>query len=134
MVGFSLAADDPPEDKTKDTMNKLQGSWKVDSAEADGKPFDKLKEAKFVFDRNTFTVTVNGMDEKNTYKVQPDAKPPAFTFEHARGEKPINGIYQLEGETFKLCIRTKPELPAPTEFKTKADSAALLLVLKKVKR
>jgi uncharacterized protein (TIGR03067 family) len=132
-VIFALAADGEGEDKVKEDVKKLQGAWTVVDAEGDGKKFDKLKNAQFLFEGDKFTVTVNGSDEKSVYMVDPNKKPATFTFNDERNVA-INGIYLLDGDNLKLCIRTEPKLPAPTDFKTAADSKSLFVTLKRAKR
>ena len=41
------------------------------------------------------------------------------------------GIYELEGDTFKVCFAAPGKADRPTEFKSAAGSGHRLLVLKR---
>lgn len=121
-----------PENTPEAVMKKLEGKWKVVSAEEQGKPFDKLNGATFTFKGKSFRVESEGAPEDQSYTVDPARKPAAFDFMPDK-EKTIHGIYLLEGDRLKLCIRTKPGEEAPKEFKTAPGSDVLLVVLQRSK-
>jgi hypothetical protein len=48
-------------------------------------------------------------------------------------DKPVQGIYEVEGDTFKLCYAAPGEA-RPKEFATKAATGLTLAVWKKAKK
>ena len=50
------------------------------------------------------------------------------------GDKVLRGIYKLDGDKLMICYAYDPDLPRPTEFKTKAGERGYLYVLERVKK
>jgi uncharacterized protein (TIGR03067 family) len=136
-VGLLLAADGPNQDVVKDEVKNLQGTWKVVSAERDGKKAtqEEIKDFKWIITADKITWTDKG---KNAflYKLAPAEKPRRIDLmfpERKETEKDITrGIYSLEGDALKVCLKPKGE-GRPTEFTGKAGSGLLLFVLKREK-
>jgi len=70
-----------------------------------------------------------------SYKLDPSKKPPEIDLTITDGEfkgKTFPGIYQLDGDTLKLC-RAQPGQERPTEFASKKGSDTIFLTLKRAK-
>src|SRR5262245_27202664 len=83
-------------------MEQLQGTWKVTSAERDGKPDDMAKNALSTFTKDgKLTVKLaDGMGGDGTFKLDPGQKPKAIDLTLNYGPdkgKTLLGIYSLEG-------------------------------------
>lgn len=115
-----------------DAAKKLEGTWTVESATLDGKPADDLNgEVTFVDDKMTIRST-KGQELKFLFKADPSKKPATLDLAFA-GEKPKNAapgkaIYELNGNTLRLCIG--PPNRRPTEI---GDRGAVLIVMKRKK-
>src|SRR5712692_5405849 len=100
LTGSVLAADDPKQEAIKKETAKLQGPWKVVSAEIGGKPDASRKDAQVVCKGDTFTRKTSSQVLRGTYKLDPTAKPPTIDVTYTEGPdkgKTLYGIYALEG-------------------------------------
>ena len=129
----ALRADE--KDEKKDAK-ELEGTYKITSAELDGKLAEKAT-------IETVTVTIKGdefvlssaPDDKKVSKIKvtPDAKLSTIDFTPQDGElkgKTIPGIYKLEKGELTVAMNEKGD--RPKEFKS--DNGVMLLKLKKVEK
>ena len=123
------------DDPKKDT-EKIQGTWKLVSLEANGEqgPAEIVAKLKLNFkaDKLTFTPGEPGFTNY-TYKLDSATNPPSFDMTHADGKNKgntTNGIYSLEGDNLKICFGGDQR---PKEFTTKAKSGQAMYVLKREK-
>lgn len=120
----------PEENATMNDLKKLQGTWIAVAAEKQGNqlPEDEVKTAELtlVIEGEKFTImTTRGGKEgmKGTLKIDPSKKPRAIdlTAEVAGGRATTaTGIYELAGDTLKLCYGKE----RPKEFKTQPEREA----------
>jgi uncharacterized protein (TIGR03067 family) len=125
LLGSSpFAADD------KDAaLKQLQGTWRVEALEVDGQPQPAgkaPKEIKIAGDKLT------GIGPEMTLSLDPTKKPrwADLTFKRDGKEMPLRAIYELEGDTLRLCFgvaRTREEFKneRPTTFETRGKGTAL---------
>jgi RNA polymerase sigma-70 factor (ECF subfamily) len=122
------------QDKTD--KEKLQGTWHAVSGEVGGKDvseeFAKKLSIVFAGDKITLAGLVRGEKEngvEGTFKLDPTAKPKAIDI-HITNKEDGVGIYELDGDTLKLCM-VEATLERPTEFAGK--DRQVLIVLKRQK-
>ena len=125
-----LLGADAKEDAAKKDRERLHGTWSVVSAERNGEkvPEAQAQKMKIEFKGDTVTVQTGKGSEEATFKLDPTQKPAAIDIT-AAAEKKWLGIYQLEGDTLKVCWSDGDQ--RPTEFASKAGSRARLMVLKR---
>jgi len=136
-AAISILVGDEPEgddEANAKVMKALQGEWKCLAMEEVGKTLDK----KVVKDQDR-RVTIKGHSYtmKRTEKVGRHALVGKFEIDASNGHfdfigkndgqtaaTTFIGIYELDGDTLKLCYRYKntDECVRPTEFKTDKDS------------
>ena len=120
-----------------DELRRFEGSWQFESLIVEGRdvPIEALKEIRLVLRGNTFETVEPKVTYKGTFtpnlSVTPKTMDMAFT-EGPEAGKTIQGIYELDGDTYKLCVGLAGK-PRPSEFVSKPGSGHALEVLKRVK-
>jgi uncharacterized protein (TIGR03067 family) len=114
--------------RPEDDAKSLLGAWIIQSATRDGATLNHLKGGQMVFagDKLTLKPAV-GQDEAVAYKIDPSQKPKTMDLEPENNKLKAdldNAIYDLNGDTLKLCLGTKDN--RPREF-TDVGRASLVL-------
>ncbi len=127
----------------KSDLEKLQGTWDIVEVVNNGAQVaqDPTRRGQVVFNGAMMTVQ-ESPDEAEPRKFQftlyPREKPKAIDMTTQNGEYQgsLNGaIYELEGDTLKLCAPNSPDVDErPMQFKSEEGSSNVLLILKRVKR
>jgi len=113
------------EDNGKDVLKKIQGTWKFVSQEIEGKPRPKEELAKqtITFAGDKWTVRRDDkVIQAGTHKFDPTKKPAQVDAVVAEGEdkgSTMLGIYELKGDTIKVCFDPKGK-ERPKDFTSKA--------------
>jgi uncharacterized protein (TIGR03067 family) len=115
----------------KKELEKLEGKWIVVSVERDGKADESLKDAVRVNTADRYTLTPkDGKAIAGTFKIDPATKPKSMDMMPGEGRykgMTLLGIYDLEGETLKICF-AEPGKERPKEFTSKPGSGVVLAV------
>ncbi len=133
LISPLLAAPVPKAPKVKDD-EVIVGVWKVEALDTGGGKFldpDQIAKTRFYFDEKGryFFDTPTPLALGGKFKIDPTAK--AKTFEFAFDDQTLRGLYELDGETLKLCWN-QTDGSLPTEFK--ADGKGVLVwTLKRAK-
>jgi uncharacterized protein (TIGR03067 family) len=137
-VVFVLAPGDA-DDEVKKEVAKFEGTWKWISIEMEKMkiPEDALKDPRMKIVGDKFTVKENAdATFGGTFKVDPSKKPKTIDVTFADGKekgKTMVGIYELEGDTYKVCIDPEGK-NRPAEFKIQPGSGHVLELLKREKK
>ncbi len=136
MVGLVAAADAPREEAARAELKRLEGQWQLIDAERDGKPIpaDDFKTERVAIKGDQLTITVRGkFRQRSTLTVDPTTRPRgiarAVTEGAFKGKKEV-GIYELKGDTLRLCW-VSADRERPKAFTSKGRG--VLLVYKRVK-
>ena len=113
-------------------LKKIQGTWKFISQEMEGKaraPEDVAK-LKITFTDDKWSVREDGkVVQAGTHKLDPTKKPAQVdamvTEGEGKGEKML-GIYELKGDTMKVCFDPMGK-ERPTGFSAKAGQFAAVI-------
>jgi uncharacterized protein (TIGR03067 family) len=141
-LGFLTAASGQEGDKPGKGLKKLQGSWTVVAMEIKGQklPEDKLKEAdiKLVVKNGKYAQHVQGeITEEGTLKVDPSKKPATIDLSIESGKdkgKMQPGIYEIKGDTWRICLAQPGGKDRPTSFTSNEDDESAILTLKRDKK
>jgi uncharacterized protein (TIGR03067 family) len=121
---FVLKREDPSKMTDKE---KLKGTWQAVSGEEGGKALadDFVKNYKAVFTDDKVKLSATGDKGEGTYTIDQTKKPKTIDIRVSDTEKAI-GIYEVDGDTLKLCmVEDKDGNARPTEFAGK-DKAILI--------
>ena len=125
-----LAADEAVDKALK----AMEGDWKVEKMTAGGQelPAEAVAKITFTIKDGEITPSDNPAD-KAKLKLDPSKKPAHLDLTD-KSNKTVPGIYEVSGETLKLCFADEPAATRPTEFASPKDSKVVLMVLKKAKK
>jgi uncharacterized protein (TIGR03067 family) len=129
-----LVAGDAPEAARKE-LAALEGTWTMVSLEVEGQEVseDRLG-SELVIKDGKYIVTTRDVRTETRLALDPTQKPKHIDMVFAEGtnkDKPHRGIYQLEGDTLKICRSIDPEFPRPREFATSPGTGLFLVVWKR---
>jgi uncharacterized protein (TIGR03067 family) len=121
----------------------LQGQWVTEKFVWGGRESGQDEEMGLLFDGESVSWTYlkrmgNGGKSSTitfTYKLDPSKKPAEIDLIPTEGQfkgKAFPSIYQLDGDTLKMC-RAQPVQRRPREFSSKKGSDDIFLILKKSK-
>jgi RNA polymerase sigma-70 factor (ECF subfamily) len=122
------------EKQTRDDLDRLQGTWEVTEVVFDGKPVDGFQDASAVFDKDKMSLIGQGGKKEYRIKLDPSKKPRAIDLTSLDGEFEGSNpaIYQLDGDTLKLCMFNEPgNKKRPTEVASNEGSKLLLMTFQK---
>jgi RNA polymerase sigma factor (sigma-70 family) len=127
------AKSDKKADKPKEDKDAIQGTWKVEKVEEDGKDASDTNDGNR-FKSSPLSITAHkivmeGVFEM-TYELNPVAKPKAINLDNGGG-KTFACVYSLDGDTLKICAPIVPGGDRPAEVATKKGSNTRMLVLKR---
>jgi len=119
----------------KAELDKLTGTWTAVSIERDGTPAssDQVAKVKLVVDGESYVYHSGDDKVEGKHMLDPSKSPKEIDAVRSTGPdagKTIRGIYELDGDQFRVCLGT-PGGERPTEFSTKAGSGHRLLVFKR---
>lgn len=114
---------------------KFQGKWKAEKAVRNGEeaPAEELAKMSIVFKDNVAIPHEgeNARDEAE-FTLDEKKKPKTIDIRPKQGnEKLIEGIYELDGDTLKICFA---KAGRPSKFESTAGSDVMFIVLKRVKK
>jgi uncharacterized protein (TIGR03067 family) len=117
-----------------DKKTDLQGTWAIVSSEFAGAPQKRDIGGKLIFDGGKFTFKEKLKDSPGRFVLDTRTKPKQFDFV-LDDNKNVFGIYDLDGDTLKLCfVKGGEKGSRPTAFVSKKDTNIVLLVLKREKK
>ena len=138
VAGLSVAKDD--DGRVKELFKRLEGRWKVASAEVSGQKIESEEEWSFVSGNYTWSDSKRKLRGYASINYTWDPHQIYFHHEHSSVTGRIetgdvrnwdSGIYKLsdDGETLKVCLGLLPS----KEFATTKEDKRRLFVLKRVK-
>jgi uncharacterized protein (TIGR03067 family) len=124
-------------DAAADEWKKLVGTWKVDAAAFNGNDATAtFKTAVLTIEEGKYKLSFGGTDA-GTLAVDPAKNPKSMTIMGTEGPnkgKTIPAIYEIDGDTLKICYALGGTKEAPTEFKSTAENKALFITYKREKK
>jgi uncharacterized protein (TIGR03067 family) len=125
------------EDATKD-LKALQGTWQLVELATDKgpAPADRIKGVKFTVAGEK--LVMDGLDGKRAFaiKLDPTVKPKSIDLTPLDGPfkgKTTLGLYEVSGDTFRLCMANHEIKARPKELKPMKEGQVFVFVLKRPK-
>lgn len=133
---------DAQEGAFKKELKAMAGTWRPIYGETDGNkaPEERLKESSITRDEAGKVVARRGdmiVLEGMVKTIGATKKPKTVDTEVTAGEhkgKTIQGIYEIDGDTLRVCVALPGKGERPTEFSAKAGSGCNLTVYKRDKK
>ncbi|HLW68098.1 MAG TPA: TIGR03067 domain-containing protein [Gemmataceae bacterium] len=127
LVGIANAQED-----AKKELDKFQGKWKAEKLIFGGNDAPGDIAAKFVITcKGNEFIPVESPTDIATIKLDPSAKPKTIDLTE-KNKKVSLGIYELSGDTLKLCF-AEPGTDRPKMFESAKGSNVVYVVLKREK-
>ncbi len=106
-------------DASKKDATELQGTWKVTALEAGGRqvPAESVKGNQFIFKGDKVSLTGHAKDLR-TYRLDATAEPKGIDISGTDANEFSKGIYEIDGDTLKLCLSQSTKLDRPKDFDT----------------
>ena len=141
LVGLPNASGDPQDDVVKKELKAMAGTWSPVSAENNGfkVPEDGLKDTRRALDAEGKWTMRRGEETVLQWKVKtldPTKTPKAIDIEVASGSHKgvvYLGIYELEGDTLRICFAMPDRPVRPTDFSAGKGSVRALSEFKREK-
>jgi uncharacterized protein (TIGR03067 family) len=120
-------------DAPKTDQDRIQGAWVLVARETNGQDDDPAsfkKQATMIFEEDRVIVRMGAMSaDLGSFTLDPTKTPKFYNRTYTDGT-PRYGIYELEGDTLKICIADLGR-GRPTTFATKPGDGTSLLVYKR---
>ena len=119
----------------KQDLDRLQGTWTIAALEMDGQPVGPIGDARIVIEGSRFTSTGMGAEYGGTISLDSSVSPSRIDMKFDSGPEKGNtnlGIYQLDGDSWKLCLATRGAV-RPAKFVSPPDSGIALETLVRAK-
>ena len=119
----------------KAELERFAGTWRYESTVVEGQevPAEGLRDARLKIQGDTFALTDPTATYRGTFVVDPTSTPRTIDVTFTEGPeagKTSLGIYQLDGETYKVCVGLAGR-ERPKDFEARPGSGHALQVLKR---
>lgn len=115
-------------------LKKLQGAWTIVEVETEGVKMPSGDGSKIVLDGDRFTTIAMGGNYRGKVEFDARKKPKTFdllfTSGPHKGKKSL-GIYELKGDTWRICLALAGIQTRPHDFATSPGSGFALETLKR---
>jgi uncharacterized protein (TIGR03067 family) len=138
-IGLLCGSIGVAQDKPKDDVKLIKGSWDWDPAEKQSDAIPQTEKIVSTEDKMTFHYNFNGkkFTTECTFKLNQDGSPKEIDFTPTEGgnkEKPYPGLYEFKAGQLKICYRG-PGATRPKNFDdthdTKTNLSTVFIYLKR---
>lgn len=134
MLATASLAAAPSEEQVRRELDRLEGTWRVVSAEAGGMaiPAREHRDLRLTFKDGAFTATRGSEPrQEGTFTIDPSTNPRKMDITRTVGKGEIfkqQAIYHLAGNLLKICASATER---PTDFQTRDRPDCTLMVLRR---
>jgi uncharacterized protein (TIGR03067 family) len=138
LLTLCVSAVSAQDDAAKKEIDRFRGTWKFVSLEIEGVKVEpeQFKGASLMIDGEKFTMSDGVAKYKGSFKFDLSKTPKQLDVLFEEGPekgKTALGIYELEGDTYKVCLGLTGK-DRPKEFVSKPGSGHVLEVLQREKK
>jgi len=139
LASTSLFAADVRDDAARAEIKKFDGTWKLVSVESHGQTRMNPPDSWVIQDGYAKVYAHKSHLLSYIHKVDPGRKPKAIDqytefHDHKPTTKPVRGIYEIDGDTWKICYNMSAGAERPKQFTGAKDTNCALYILKREKR
>jgi uncharacterized protein (TIGR03067 family) len=133
-----LKALSSPAQSSRENAERADGVWEVAAMEANGEAMttEASEGLKLTVSGEKYSVNKDGEIDRGSFTVDTTKSPQQMDVRPELGPaagKMILAIYELNGDTMRVCYQIQPGLERPKEFKTMPDSGFVLINYKRAK-
>ena len=137
-AGLLAAAAPPRIDEAKRELSRMQGTWTMEALEVNGEevPAKKLMGTTLTIKGDKYVVKVKDNSYETTIKLDPSKDPKHIDTYFPNGTelpKLSKGVYELDGDTLKICRHQTPGEDRPRSFVTSAGTYVFVVTWKRKK-
>ncbi len=139
LLAFLVVGPVQADDKQRESFEQeqsdhalIQGIWKVEKAVHSGEEMPGYMVLEFKRDKVIPRRNGNA-DTEADFKIDVSRMPRRMDLKTPDGMK-MAGIYEIQGETLKLCFTREGEGVRPTKFESPAKSQSVLIIMKRQKK
>ena len=137
-VALCVAAD-KPKVTAKQELAKLQGTWVMAGLEVNGVevPEKKLAGTTLLIKGDKYTTKVKDTSHETTIEIDPTKDPKAIDMLFPNGTelpKRSKGVYELDGDTLKICRHQMPGEDRPTQIGSWPNTNLFVVTWKRKKK
>lgn len=137
-AGWLLAVAPGGEDPTRTEKAKFQGTWNLMAVEINAQPLsmEKLKEARLTVKGDDYSFRLADTRLELTFAPDPTRNPKTLDLTLREGPdkgKVYRAIYQLVGDTLKICRHTEPNKDRPAAFGSTPNSGLMVVTWQRAK-
>jgi uncharacterized protein (TIGR03067 family) len=136
-LAWPLPAGDKDDAVTRD-MKMLAGHWRLVSFMTGGKEVaaEKIETITLTIEGDRYLVDFGKQKMTLTFKIDPAKKPKAIDLINTKDDKKTitEGIYEISGDTLKVCRGTEAGQKRPTEFTAKEGTGLVIAVYQREKK
>jgi uncharacterized protein (TIGR03067 family) len=127
----------------KKEQDRLKGTWELAGMVVDG-----MEVPKKLAEDHPFTLIFAGSEatfiaenkkskgkavrSKMNIKLDPSKKPKTIDFIYLGGETTL-GLYEVDGDSLKICIPQSPDGPRPDKLESKKETKTQVVILRRAK-
>lgn len=135
-VALFLPADTAPTEAAKKDLQQLQGTWVMAALQVEGTdvPEEKIKGTTLTIKGDKYITKVKDTTRETTIKLDPSQKPKAIDMYFPDGTdlpKLAKGIYEIDGDTMRICRAQMPGQERPREFITQDNPGVFIVTWKR---
>src|SRR5207248_2683390 len=127
-ASLPIASDDPKSDLVDRDMQRLQGTWVVDSLEQEGRPataeIRRKASGTWIIKDDQITIASESKGGEMSFTIEPEKVPKQIVLtplDGPRKGKPVQAIYSIVGEKLTICMNSNNAKEPPAAFETKSD-------------